>query len=224
MKLLQTAVIILISSSSILAQEHIIGIRGGSVKSFNGNEPLKHETYQTIEKGVYYRYNTKGRLSLDIGLAYHNYKEQKGPSAILDAGVSIYESKYVVDIIDFQYSLQYNITPKSFRNLAVFKNINNYIGIVLAHRSGLETDTWYTEDNHTRAKGEIKIGELDIEGMAGLNYTISYNINRLVVQSTSTILIGTGDFGKYYSNNSNYPSSRLSINLGIGYNLKKNKQ
>lgn len=103
MKLQQTLILILIGSSAIDAQEHIIGIKAGPVRNFNGNVPDKHEVYQTIEKGRYYRYNNKKQLSLEIGLAYHNYTEQTGPTAIYDAGFSIYDSKYIVDIIDVRF-------------------------------------------------------------------------------------------------------------------------
>src|SRR5690606_20599660 len=138
-------------------------------------------------------------LSLDMGLAYHRYSEQKGPMLIYDAGFSIYNSRATVDIVDFQYSLQYNITPKRFRTIPVLKNINNYIGLVLAHRSGLDSETWYTEDSFTGYKSEQKYQSFEIQGMAGLNYTISYSINRLVIQSTSTIMAGTGDFGEQFA-------------------------
>lgn len=99
----------------------------------------------------------KRRLSLEIGHAYHNYTEQKGPSAIYDAGFSIYDSKYMVEIIDVQVSLQYNITPKKFRNKPIMKNINSYIGLVLGYRLSKETTKWYTIDNITSKKLKLTL-------------------------------------------------------------------
>lgn len=103
------------------------------------------------------------------------------------------------------------------------KNINNYLGVVLGHRSSKETTKWYTTDNTTREKAEVDLNFGGIEGLAGLNYTISYSVNRLIIQSTSTILIGSGDFGEHFPYESNFPSVRLSINIGLGYNLYRKK-
>ena len=221
MKLLKTLIILLFTTTGVNAQDHIFGLNAGMVDNFNGNEPTKYGIYRNIEKGVFYRYNSKGRLSLNIGLGYQNYTEQTGPAIIYDAGFTIYNSKYVVDIIDVQASLQYNITPNRFRTISFLKNIDNYVGIVLGHRSSKETIIWYTEQYQTYEKGETRINDAGIEALAGLNYTVSYTINRLVLQSTSTILAGSGDFGEHFPRESDYPSSRLSINFGLGYKLFK---
>ncbi|MCB0697933.1 MAG: hypothetical protein KDC07_11240 [Chitinophagaceae bacterium] len=223
MRLILLSLLVLLFCTTTYCQEYIIGYRIGPIKNFDGNQPTRRPSFKTFENGIYYRYNSKGRISLDIGVSYHEYREQSGPQIIFDAGYNIYDSKLKLQMLDFQYAIQYNITPKSYQRSGVLKHVDHYMGIVLGHRSCKITDTSYTKDWGTDLKREQVHKSGDISAFAGVNYTLSYTFNRLILQSTSTILTNSSDFGFLSSDYYNFPSSRLSINFGIGYNLHKEK-
>ena len=214
MKNLSVCVLILLSTTSI-AQEVFLGITGGPAKRFSSNSPNNIASVEILEKGIYFRLNTNKNISFSGFVLHH------GNNTILTDAV-VFDVDYTVDYVnvdfnylEFRYGIQYDITPKRLEA----KRINQYIGLQVANRNSMLSDKYYIDYNGKKSNYVFR--QHQFEYLGGFSYTIIYTPSRLQIGINASIMAGDKDFSKWGNAYicPGYPSSILSANVCIGYRL-----
>jgi opacity protein-like surface antigen len=217
-----TVVLFTINLSCLFAQTHKfeIGFGAGPNISFVNESFGKMKAKFGFNAGISFQYNINKFLSLEVNpsFAQQNYKLFRNINCgYYDINEHLY---YIWTQVNTDYKCNYALLPVvlklvlPFKRFSLFSGIGPYFGYLISKSSSTETIP-YTEFPNQNSNSFKSID-------MGISYVLGTSIK--ITDHIDASIAAKGNFGLYQATNEYRENRSVSLQVGINYKFKENKE
>jgi hypothetical protein len=179
---------------------------------------------KTWDKEIFFRYQTKGKLALDVSMGHYGLKHTEGVDGmIVDPGPGGYIYQGLNERsqnIEWNLSAQYELNLPCLQACPLMKKMDNYIGLVMSPTLSLtKTEVSYHRlndgSNHVASRTD---NQLNL--WTGISHTMIFRLNEQF--NIMSVVAFRAQMDRLFEGKQNiqgYPDSRMSWQIGLGYSL-----